>query len=59
VIVNVFSAFSVFYVLRAVVRALCAFLPCSRVHFIFAYCTVFNEGINDDNDEVSAVFNFN
>jgi len=39
--------------IRAVVRAFCAFLSCSRVHFIYAYCTVFNERINDyDDDEV-------
>jgi len=37
--------------IRAVVRALCAFLSCSRVHFIFTYCTVFNERINDDDDD--------
>jgi len=37
--------------IMAVVRALCAFLSYSRVHFIFAYCTVFNERINDDDDD--------
>jgi len=37
--------------IRAAVRALCAFLSCSRVHFIFAYCTVFNERINNDDDD--------
>jgi len=45
--------------IRAVVRALCAFLSCSRVHFIHAYCTVFNERINDDDvnddDDLSLV----
>jgi len=34
--------------IRAVIRALCTFLSCSRVHFIYAYCTVFNERINDE-----------
>jgi len=37
-----------FLSIRAVVRALCGFLSCFRVHFIYAYCTVFNERINDD-----------
>jgi len=37
--------------IRAAVRALCAFLSCSRVHFIFAYCIVFNARINDDDDD--------
>jgi len=38
--------------IRAVVRALCAFLSCFRVHFIYAdYCKVFNERINDDDDD--------
>jgi len=37
--------------IRAVVRALCAFLQCSLVHFIYAYCTVFNKRINDDDDD--------
>jgi len=34
-----------------VVRAPCAFLSCSRVHFIYAYCTIFNERINYDDDD--------
>jgi len=44
--------------IRAVVRALFAFLSCSRLHFIYAYCTVFNKRINDDNDDDKPM-NFN
>jgi len=37
--------------IRVVLRVHCAFLSCCRVHFIFSYCTAFNERINDDDDD--------